>query len=188
MVTRAAVLAKASGWVGIREDTGHNDCQFSRDWGIVGQSWCFAFVQSCFYYADPSPTGKLPHEYMYVPYGVDYARATGQAIENEQVDQVVGGDVVMYTWDTVNWPRFKPGTGDHIGIVAETPRNGYNLTTIEGNTLPPGVSGYDGVFRRSDRTLDQVVCFWRPAVYTGGVGPPGFLCAPVRTALMTSRQ
>ena len=163
-ITRAAVLGRASGWVGIREDTGNNDCQFSREWDIVGQSWCFAFVHSCF-------DGQLPHRYMYVPYGVDYARANGQAIENEQVGQVQGGDVVFYTWDTVNWPRFAPGTGDHVGIV-ETVRNGHNLTVIEGNTLPPGVGGYDGVFRRTDRILDQVVCFWRPTVYIDKPPPP----------------
>lgn len=166
-VTRQAVMGKANEWVGIREDSGNNDCWFSRDWGIVGQSWCVAFCQSCFYYADVSPDGKLPHQSMFVPYVVAWARANGQALEWEQVDQVQAGDMIMFTWDTVNWPRFEPGTGDHIGIVEWT--DGYNITTIEGNTRPPGVGGYDGVFRRTDRTLDQVVCFWRPTVYTATV-------------------
>lgn len=180
MVARTAVLAKAREWIGIREDTGNNDCWFSRDWGIVGQSWCVAFCQSCFYYADPSPTGRLPHQSMYVPYVAQWARDTNQAIENEQVDKVTAGCMVMYTWDTVNWPRDRPGTGDHIGIVEA--HNGFNLTTIEGNTLPPGVGGYEGVFRRTDRTLDQVVCFWQPTVFDDG-DSPGFLCSPVRSAL-----
>jgi hypothetical protein len=167
MVTRAAVIGKANEWIGIREDSGNNECWFSRDWGISGQSWCVAFCQSCFYYADPSPTGKLPHQSMFVPYVVQWARDNGQALEWEQIWDVQGGDMVMFTWDTANWPRFQPGTGDHIGMVES--HNGYNLTTIEGNTRPPGVGGYDGVFRRTDRTLDQVVCFWRPALYDAPV-------------------
>lgn len=159
MVSRDAVLAKARGWLDEREDPdGSNNVVFSRDWGIVGQSWCFAFVQSCFWYADPSPSGKLPHQSMYCPYGIQWARDNGQAIEVGQGDPLPG-DVVFFSWDMATWPRWRAGTGDHVGIV-ERYEGGDTVYTIEGNIGSP-----QGVWRKERSISGTVVCFWRPTVY-----------------------
>lgn len=167
MVSRAAVLAKASEWVGMREQPdGSNNIEFSRDWGITGQSWCFAFVQSCFYYADPSPTGALPHQSMYCPYGIQWARDAGQAIEVG--GSPAPGDIVFFSWDMNAWGRWTPGTGDHVGIVEDWD-GGDTITTIEGNVGPrDGVSNPQGVWRRQRSISGTVVCFWRPTVLDDG--------------------
>lgn len=158
MVSRDAVLAKARGWLDRREEPdGSNNVEFSRDWGIVGQSWCFAFVQSCFYYADPSPSGALPHQSMYCPYGIQWARDNGQAIEIG--GSPAPGDIAFFTWDTVNWPRNRPGTGDHVGIVTGWD-GGDTITTIEGNIGSP-----QGVWEKNRSISQTVVCFWRPTVF-----------------------
>jgi hypothetical protein len=189
MVSRDAVLAKAQGWLGMREQPdGSNNIEFSRDWGIVGQSWCFAFVQSCFYYADPTPSGKLPHQSMYCPYGIQWARDNGQAIEVGQGDPLPG-DIVFFSWDMGTWPRNRPGTGDHVGIV-ESWDGGDWINTIEGNVGPrDGVSSPQGVWRRQRSISGTVVCFWRPTVFDGdSFGVAGTTPAPTQEEDVTPEQ
>jgi hypothetical protein len=160
VTTRQQVLEYARLKIGTREATGRNDVEFAADWGITGQAWCFAFVQSCFWYTG----GRLPFLGLGCPSGVAYARANGQAVEVGQGDPIPG-DIVFFSWDMATWPRDRPGTGDHVGLVESY--TGGRLITIEGNTAAyAGAPGYDGVFRRTDRTIDQVVCFWRPPVFT----------------------
>jgi hypothetical protein len=169
MVTRAAVLGKAAEWVGMQERSGNNDIWFADDWGITGSSWCFAFVQSCFWYADPTPTGQLPHQSMYVPYGVQWARDNNQSIEVGGAP--IPGDVVFYTWGN-GWGRWTPGTGDHVGIV-EGWDGGDWINTIEGNTGPNASTDYpQGVWRRTRSISEVVISFWRPAVYDTAPPPP----------------
>jgi hypothetical protein len=177
MVSRDAVLAKARGWLGMREQPdGSNNIEFSRDWGIVGSSWCFAFVQSCFYYADPSPTGALPHQSMGCPYGVAWARDNGQAVEIDQGGPIPG-DIVFFTWGN-GYGRWTPGTGDHVGIV-ESWDGGDTINTIEGNVGPSDGATYpQGVWRRQRSISAYVVCFWRPTVLDDSLGVAGTSPAP----------
>lgn len=163
-VTRQAVLDKASGWVGMLERTGNNDIWFADDWGITGQSWCFAFTQSCFWYAEISNNGRLPHESMYCPYGIAWARENGQAVEVG--GGPIPGDIVFYSWDMATWPRWRAGTGDHVGIV-EGWDGGDLIWTIEGNIGDP-----QGVYRKVRSISETVVCFWRPTVLQDTPPPP----------------
>lgn len=155
-VTRQAVLDKASGWVGMLERTGNNDIWFADDWGITGQSWCLAFFQSCYWYAEISNNGRLPHESMYVPYAIAWAREHGEAVEVGGAP--LPGDGVTFSWDMATWPRWRAGTGDHIGMV-EAWDGGDLIWTIEGNIGDP-----QGVYRKVRSISETVVCFWRPSV------------------------
>lgn len=153
--TRQQVLDWARSKLGTLERTGRNDVEFADDWGITGYAWCFAFVQSAFWYTN----ARLPLISMYCPTGVAYARANGQAIEVGE-GSPLPGDVVFYCWDGV---RHRNGeVGDHVGIVESS--TATTVTAIEGNTSN-GPHQRDGVYRMT-RGLTQVACFWRPPVFT----------------------
>ena len=157
-ITREAVLSKAAGWIGMTERTGNNDIWFADDWGITGYSWCYAFVQSCFYYAGE----QLPYVTLYVPSGVVWSRDNGQSIEVGAGDPAPG-DIVHFTWGG-GYGRWTPGTGDHVGLVEGW--DGSTVYTIEGNTSPG-----DGVWRKA-RSVGNIINFWRPSTYGGSVVTP----------------
>lgn len=160
MVSGAAVVDRAKAWVGTTERTGNNDVVFADHYGITGQSWCFAFTD----YVFEELGAPLPGTFMYVPYGVTYARNSGQAVEIE--DQPLPGDIVFFTWGD-GWGRWTPGTGDHVGIVERS--DGDTLYTIEGNVSPEG-GGPQGVWPRRRSISGTVICYWRPTVLDGSLG------------------
>jgi hypothetical protein len=122
-------------------------------------------VQSCFWYADPgNGAGKLPLLSFYCPTGVQYARDTGQSIEVGGAP--IPGDIVFFSWEMSEWPRWRAGTGDHVGIV-ESWDGGDWITTIEGNIGNP-----QGVHRVSRSISGTVINFWRPNVFIDGGSAP----------------
>src|SRR5690349_19229668 len=93
MTTRADVIRLAASQIGVTERTGRNDVLYADYWGITGYSWCFAFVQWVF----DQLGARLPHQSMYCPYGITWARDNGQSIERGGAP--APGDIVFFTWD-----------------------------------------------------------------------------------------
>lgn len=165
MVTREQIVAKASNYVGLA-DVGYKDNEFSRLYGIVGLDYCAAFVSGIFWYMGiPLPDAGVQDGFLYVPYAVDYARETAQAIEVP--GQALPGDVVLFCWDGLKFGG-RSAVGDHTGIV-EAHDGGEWVLCIEGNTRPEG-GGDRGIWRRW-RHVDTIACYWRPLVFDGAFAP-----------------
>lgn len=157
-VTRDQVVAKARSYIGLVDD-GYKTNEFTREWGINGLDYCAAFVSSIFWrLGSPLPSLGVQEGFLYVPYAVDYARETGQALEIGQGDPAPG-DIALFTWSGTRHGG-RGEIGDHTGIVEEYPGGDW-VVCVEGNTV---LNGRRGIHRRT-RHLSSVACFWRPTVY-----------------------
>ena len=174
-ISPESVIALGLTQKGITEwPPGSNDVKFATWYGLPGESWCAMFVSWCFSHA-----GMPLIHYAYCPTGAGEFQngAWGEwlGMTRDFTPQCKAGDIVFYAWG---------GLGtiiEHTGIVISN--NGSTITTVEGNTTPPGGTGDQGngggVYVRTRDYLERVIIagFGRPR-YPRPVVVPSYLIRP----------
>ena len=132
---------------------GSNDVKYGAWYGMNGEPWCAMFVSWCF-----SHVGMPLIHYSYCPTGAGEFQSGAWGSWIGGSGHAEPGDVVFYHWAG-------PGTVlDHTGIVVHD--DGSYITTIEGNTTPPGGTGNQGngggVYLRTRPKDGTVGGFGRP--------------------------
>jgi hypothetical protein len=143
---------------------GSNLVKYGAWYGDNGQPWCAMFVSWCFSHA-----GMPLIHYSYCPYGAADFQSGAFGTWHGGDAHAEPGDVVFYQWNGPNHASTQAGRNaafEHTGIVVHD--DGSTITTLEGNTTPPGGTGDQsnggGVYLRT-----------RPKDYTiGGFGRPRF--------------
>lgn len=130
---------------GIRETSpnrGPRVDKFEREFNMIGQDWCGAFVGHVLRKHGVQVTDRI----VYVPYIHEDAKAGRNGFAQWlPLSKAKPGDVIVFTWDG--------RSRNHTGIlVSRSP-----LVTIEGNTGSP-----EGVYRRTDRRPSQILGVARP--------------------------
>lgn len=165
------IIAEARRWVGTTEQGNNNVPGITDRWGVTGQPWCAAYVNTVYENAGM----PLPVQSMYCPTLVAAAYDRGEAVP---LTEGQAGDIVLFSWPDYPW-RLEGGRpvirgsgtgydgtppGDHVGLIAG-PFDGAGYPTIEGNTSP-GDGGSQtnggGVWERW-RALPLICTIWRPA-------------------------
>lgn len=156
MTTVSKVLTGARQHVGKRE-TPDNKTEFGRWYGADGNPWCAMFVSFVFAHAGLPLPASSRKGFAYTPSGAKWFRDQGRWSTKPHV-----GDVVFFRMPGTQRRRI-----NHVGIVEAVHPDG-SITTIEGNTTPPGGRGSErtgGAVARKKRNK-HIAGYGRPR-YTG---------------------
>lgn len=184
---RAELIAIASSQDGNKENPPKSNSIIYWDWwengnGVVEAweiwgAWCASYISWVYDQAGLAlpPIQRDRGGFMGVPAGVLYAFQRGEAFR----DNPLPGDIALYSWYPIVWDKGLPWVwyvnprtgaagweiaGDHCGIFSHM--SGDRFMCWEGNTSVSGSQDNGGMVALRDRTADQIVCFWRPAVLT----------------------
>lgn len=150
MASARQLIKVAQGEVGYQEQ-GDNINKYAQELGQQnGLAWCQTFVDWCFYAAFGKETGNE----LLCGCIMDASTMSVKnafASHNQLVAVPIPGDI---------WWRKRP-KGGHVGIITNVRVNGSNnfvISTIEGNTSPPGSGGSewngDGVYPKSHTIIN----------------------------------
>jgi hypothetical protein len=165
MTTAKDVLQRAAREIGYTESPPNSNLnKFGAWYGINEVPWCAIFVSYCFYDARLPLEINTPKGFSYCPEGLEWFEAKGQFFKTPQV-----GDLAFFDWDG-------DGMTEHVGLVESVNDDG-TVTCIEGNTGSE-INANGGQVKRSDRSLEDILGFGRPA-YTEESSPQPELGYPV---------
>jgi len=161
---------------GITENPpGSNIVKFGAWYGDNGQSWCAMFVSWVFDHA-----GMPFIHYAYCPYGAADFQSGAYGTWHGGDAHAEPGDIVFYQWSGPNHAATQAERNaaiEHTGIVIHD--DGSYITTIEGNTTPPGGTGDQGngggVYVRTRPKDDTVAGFGRPKYPKPATLPTSFV-------------
>lgn len=146
-------IAIGKQYVGVKENPpGSNRVMFSEWYGIVGP-WCCMFVSYCFVKAGSKAFAR-GKRWSYCPFLLDDARHQRNNVIIVHEDQVVAGDIVLYSWK-------QNGVADHVGIILTPPNGGISLIALEGNTSGAGSQSDGGEVMVKQRSTHDVIGYVR---------------------------